>query len=206
MVEECLHEIGICFMFAPKFHALSPVLGKVRRELKIPTIFNNLGPLCNPANAPHQLIGVWNENLLEKTADVLARLGTKKSWIVHGADGLDEITLSAETTVVEIVGNQVKTFKISPLDFGLPVAENFKFPKHSAAESANLITNVLSGKSADENARRIILINAAAAIYVAGKAADLRSALALAEESLKSGKALAKLHLLVRKTNENVLN
>ena len=97
--EKCLNEIGICFMFAPNFHALSPILGKVRRKLGVPTIFNNLGPLCNPANAPHQIIGVWNRDLVEKTARVLAKLGTTKSWIVHGSDGLDEITLNGNTSV-----------------------------------------------------------------------------------------------------------
>ena len=199
--EKCLNEIGICFMFAPKFHALSPTLGKVRRELGVPTIFNNLGPLCNPANAPHQIIGVWRKDLVEKTARVLARLGTEKSWIVHGSDGLDEITLNGETFVAEISDGKVEIFEISPADFGL---ENttFSFSKCSATESAKIITDVLRGISVDENARNIILINAAAAIYIAGKANDLRDAFSTAKESLESGEALAKLESLNEKTKE----
>ncbi len=197
--ESCLNEIGICFMFAPKFHALSPVLGKVRRELGVPTIFNNLGPLCNPANAPHQIIGVWNKILLRKTAEVLARLGTEKSWIVHGSDGLDEITLNGTTTVAEILNGKVETFQISPADFGL---ENttFNFSRCSADESAKIISDVLNGNSTDENARNIILINAAAAIYIAGKTGDLKNAFLIAKESLENGKALAKLESLKEKT------
>jgi anthranilate phosphoribosyltransferase len=157
MAEKCLNEIGICFMFAPKFHALSPVLGKVRRELGVPTVFNNLGPLCNPAHAPHQIIGVWNKNLLEKTAGVLARLGTKKSWIVHGSDGLDEITLHGKTFVAEVTEEDVRYFEISPADFGLRTDGKFQFSKYSAAESAKIITDVLRGDSTDENARNIVL-------------------------------------------------
>jgi anthranilate phosphoribosyltransferase len=199
--EKCLNEIGICFMFAPKFHALSPILGKVRRELGVPTIFNNLGPLCNPANAPHQIIGVWRKDLVEKTARVLARLGTVKSWIVHGSDGLDEITLNGATTVAEISGGKVKTFEISPADFGL---ENttFNFSKCSAAESARIISDILNGNPIDDNARNIVLINAAAAIYVAGKANDLRNAFSIAEESLAGRRAFAKLEDLKAKTKE----
>ena len=203
--EKCLNEIGICFMFAPKFHALSPVLGKVRRELGAPTIFNNLGPLCNPANAPHQIIGVWNKNLLEKTANVLARLGTKKSWVVHGGDGLDEITLGGKTFIAEISDGAVKTFTISPADFGLENVEVLNFPKCSPLESAQLISSVLRNESVDENAQNIILINAAAAIYIAGKTPNLRTAFETAEESLASGEAAQKLRKLIKFTNQEIL-
>ena len=200
--EESLNEIGICFMFAPVFHALSPVLGKVRRALGTPTVFNRLGPLCNPANAPHQIIGVYHKDLVEKTARVLARLGTVKSWIVHGSDGLDEITLNGKTFIAEVANGKVSTFEISPADFGL---ENtaFSFSKCLAAESAKIISEVLNGNSVDENARHIILINAAAAIYIAGKADDLRTALSIAQESLESGAALSKLESLKARTKEN---
>ena len=199
--EKCLNEIGICFMFAPNFHALSPILGKVRRELGRPTIFNNLGPLCNPANAPHQIIGVWRKDLVEKTAQVLAKLGTKKSWIVHGSDCLDEITLNGKTFVAEISNGEVKNFEISPADFGLQET-TFSFSKCSAAESAKIISDILDGSSTDENARNIVLINAAAAIYIAGKTDDIKSAFFIAKESLESGKTLAKLESLKDKTKE----
>ncbi len=199
--ERCLNEIGICFMFAPNFHALSPILGKVRRELGTPTIFNNLGPLCNPANAPHQVIGVWNKNLLEKTANVLARLGTKKSWVVHGSDGLDEITLNGETSIAEIENGEVKSFQISPADFGLRNSSLTDLKKFSPAESAQLIENILSGKATNETAKNLILANAAAAIYVAGKAENLRAAFDAATESLESGNAFKKLKKLIEFTN-----
>ena len=200
--EECLNEIGICFMFAPKFHSLSPILGKVRRELGTPTIFNRLGPLCNPANAPHQIIGVYRRDLLEKTAEVTAALGTKKSWLVHGADGLDEITLNGVTFVAEITGGKIEHYEISPADFGLKNAA-LNFPKCSAAESAKIISDVLRNESNDENARNIVLINAAAAIHIAGKTNDLREAFSIAEKSLEDGKALAKLNELKEKTRAN---
>lgn len=205
LAEKCLNEIGICFMFAPKFHALSPVLGKVRRELGTPTVFNNLGPLCNPANAPHQIIGIWNKNLLKKTAQVLARLGTKKSWIVHGADGLDEISLDDNTFVAEVCETDVRFFEISPADFGLQKSGKFEFSKKSPAESAQIISDVLSGNSNDANARNIVLINAAAAIYVSGQAKNLPEAYKIAEESLARGKAAEKLRELADYTKLTVI-
>ena len=198
--EECLNKIGICFMFAPKFHSLSPVLGNVRRNLGFPTIFNNLGPLCNPARAPHQLIGVWSEDLVEKTANVLARLGTEKSWVVHGLDGLDEISLSGETKVAEISGCKVTTFHISASDFGLKNSATVQLPKCGAEESAKLINDIFKGKIICENARNLILINAAAAIFVAGKAKNLYEAFELAKVSLETGKALEKLQNLIEFT------
>ncbi len=200
--ERCLNQIGICFMFAPKFHALSPVLGKVRRSLGVPTIFNNLGPLCNPANAPHQIIGVWDERLLVKTANALARLGTKKSWVVHGSDGLDEITLSGKTSVAEIADGKVGTFEISPDDFGLPTSPLTDLQKFSPVESAQLIAEILSGQSNNKTAENLVLINAAAAIYLTDFADDLPKAFALANESLTSGAAHEKLRTLIIETNK----
>lgn len=200
--EQMLNEIGICFMFAPIFHALSPILGKVRRAIGTPTVFNRLGPLCNPANAPHQIIGVYRKDLVEQTAEVLAKLGTKKSWIVHGSDALDEITLNGETFVAEIADGRVSIFEISPADFGLKNAV-FNFSKCTAKQSAKIISDVLQNVSTDENARDIILMNAAAAIYITGRAGDLKTALAIAEESLRSGKALAKFESLKAETREN---
>ena len=105
--ERCLREIGMCFMFAPNFHRLSPTLASVRRGLGFPTIFNCVGPLCNPAGPPHQLIGVWDEALVPKMADAIRRLGTTRSWIVHGKDGLDEISIRDKTKVFEIVGSTI---------------------------------------------------------------------------------------------------
>ncbi|CAN5602992.1 anthranilate phosphoribosyltransferase [soil metagenome] len=200
--EECLNTIGICFMFAPKFHSLSPVLAKVRRELGVPTIFNNLGPLCNPANAPHQIIGVWHNDIVEKIAKVLARLGTKKSWVVHGDDGLDEITLNGETQVGEITGNDVRLFKIKPSDFGLNAASISGLKQNSPESSASLITSILTGDCPESAAVNLVLINAAAPIYLSGKAVGLREALDLAKASLSSGAALGKLNELIAAANK----
>lgn len=194
--EFCLNEIGICFMFAPNFHRLSPVLAKVRRGLGFPTVFNNLGPLCNPADAPHQLIGVYAKNLVEKTANVLARLGTRKSWVVHGSDGLDEITISGKTFVAEISGGKVKTFEISPGDFGLPASSLKDLKRCLPDESAKIILDIFNGAARDESAENLILINAAAAIYLCGLSEHLPEATALARESLKNGSALRKLNEL----------
>lgn len=202
--EKCLNEIGICFMFAPKFHSLSPVLAKVRRGLGVPTVFNRLGPLCNPANAPHQIIGVWRKDLVEETANVLARLGTKKSWVVHGADGLDEITLNGETFVAEISEGAVKSFEISPANFGLSKTEPINFPKCSPPESARLIREILEGKSSFEGAVNLVLINAAAAIYLTGSADNLPKAFQLAKQSLESGAASRKLLNLIEATQAKI--
>lgn len=192
--EFCLNEIGICFMFAPNFHRLSPVLAKVRRELGFPTVFNNLGPLCNPAGAPHQLIGVYDSSLVTKTANALARLGTKKSWIVHGSDGLDEITLNGKTFVSEISGKKVEALEISPADFGLPLASMKNLRRCSPEESAKIILQIFTGEAADEAAENLVLINAAAVIYLSGLSDNLKDAAIFARESLKNGSALKKLN------------
>jgi len=198
--EDCLNNIGICFMFAPKFHCLSPTLGKVRRELGVPTIFNNLGPLCNPAGAPHQLIGVWDKDRVTITADALCRLGTKRSWIVHGEDGLDEITLNGKTIIAEITGGNVRELEISPVDFGVETASLNGYSRLTAVESASLISKILEGKFTGLPEENIVLINAAAPIYLAGGAESLPLAFAEAQESIRSGSARSKLEALINGT------
>lgn len=197
----CLDEIGICFMFAPNFHRLSASLAAARRSLGFPTIFNNLGPLCNPAKAPHQVIGVWNKNLLAKTANVLAKFGTSKSWIVHGSDGLDEITLSGSTFVAEIENTEVRTFEVSPADFGAEECDITALYSATPVKSAAIIRSVLTNEPSNKTAENLVLINAAAAIYVARAADNLKSAMRLAQESLFSGAALRKLKQLAEATN-----
>ncbi|MBX3287925.1 MAG: anthranilate phosphoribosyltransferase [Acidobacteria bacterium] len=195
-VERNLNEFGICFMFAPNYHRLSPTLGKVRRGLGFPTIFNCVGPLCNPANAPFQIIGVWDRQLVPKMANALARLGTKRSWIVHGSDGLDEITLAGKTYIAQIDGTTMREFEILPSDAGLNEALTENFRAASPAESARLIEDVLNGKYAGEPVQDIVVINAAAAIALTGGADNLKDAVSLARESIRSGKATAKLDAL----------
>lgn len=191
-----LNELGICFMFAPRFHSLSTHLANARRSVGKPTIFNNLGPLCNPASAPHQVIGVWSEHLLEKTANVLARLGTKRSWVVYGESGLDEIALTGNTQVAEVNDGRITKFSISASDFGVDGVGGEVPLNCSAEESAALIEEILNNRRVGDAAETIVLINAAAAIYVSGNADGLPGAYRLAETSIRSGSAVEKLNRL----------
>jgi anthranilate phosphoribosyltransferase len=197
----CLDDIGICFMFAPYFHSLSPTLGKVRRGLGFPSVFNIVGPLCNPAGARHQIMGVWDHALVEKVSEVMARLGTIRSWVIHGGDGLDEITLSGETYISEISEGRIESKMISPADFGLEASPIDGLSKLSPTESAALIRDILANKCENLAARNLVLMNAAAAIYVAGAGADIEIAFAAATESLESGAAANKLKDLAKATN-----
>jgi anthranilate phosphoribosyltransferase len=191
--ERCLNEIGICFMFAPNFHRLSPTLAKVRRGLGFPTIFNCVGPLCNPAGAPHQLIGVWSAELVPKMAGALARLGTKKSWVVHGSDGLDEISLSGPTFTAEVENYMVRTFEITPKHFGVEHKSLNGSHASSPSESARIIREVLGHKHKKSAPQDVVLINAAAAIYLAGHSKNMLEAFDTANTSLRGGRALNKL-------------
>jgi anthranilate phosphoribosyltransferase len=199
--ERCLNEIGICFMFAPNFHRLSPILGKVRRALGFPTIFNCVGPLCNPAGAPCQLIGVWREDLVSKMADALARLGTRSSWIVYGCDSVDEVSLTSPTSVAEVKDDgSITRMEINARDFGIPAEALKDLGPTLPEESAELIRAILRGEKKDTSAERILLCNAAAALYISGKEQTLPDGFALATESIRSGSALEKLRQLATAT------
>jgi anthranilate phosphoribosyltransferase len=199
--ERCLNEIGICFMFAPLYHGATARVAGIRRELGVHTTFNLLGPLTNPAGAPCQIIGVWHQSLVEPLARTLAALGTKKSWVVHGFDGLDEITLTDKTMVAEASNGSVRTFEIQPEDFGLGRASLEALRGGDAADSARTIREILEGKRRDE-ARDLVVINAAAGLFVGGIAADLIEARRQAEKSIDEGAAGAKLDELVKATNQ----
>ena len=199
--ERCLNEIGICFMFAPLYHGATARVASVRRELGVHTTFNLLGPLTNPAGAPRQLIGVWHRALVEPLAHALVALGTKQSWVVHGSDGLDELTLSGETFVAEAHDGRVRTFEVVPEDFGLERAEISHLRGGDAAANAQTIRAVLEGARRDE-ARELVVLNGAAALLVGGSAPDPYTAARLAEESIDSGAALGKLEQLVEATKE----
>ena len=203
-VERCLKQHGICFMFAPLFHGATARVAQVRRELGVHTTFNLLGPLTNPARAPFQILGVWHRSLLERVASALALLGAEKAWVVHGADGLDEITLTRETFVAACsTGSSVKTFTISPHDFGLERRSLGGARTSGSAENAQLIRAILQGEKEGSfaAARDLVVINAAAALHVAGLAPDLREAASLARESIDSGRAALKLEALIGETN-----
>jgi anthranilate phosphoribosyltransferase len=199
--ERCLNEIGICFMFAPLYHGATARVASVRRELGVHTTFNLLGPLTNPAGAPRQIIGVWHQALIEPLALSLVALGTEHAWVVHGVDGLDEVTLTGETFVAEAHNGLVKTFEIAPEDFGLERAAIAHLCGGDAEANAQIIRAVLQGSRRDE-ARKLVVANSAAALFVGGSASDLYAAARLAEESIDSGAAFGKLEKLVEATKE----
>ncbi len=207
--ERCLNNIGICFMFAPLYHGSTKRVAHVRRELGVHTTFNLLGPLTNPARAPRQIIGVWHPSLLPTVARTLRALGTRHAWVVHGADGLDEITLSRETHVAaardETGADDIDTFTIEPPDFGLKTRSLDGLRGGDAAHNALIIQGVLDGEQHNETshaARDLVIINAAAALYVGGIAPTLLEAAHLAAASIDTGAARGKLDALIRETNQ----
>lgn len=197
---DCLDEIGICFMFAPLYHGATARVAAVRRELGLHTVFNLLGPLTNPARAPRQIIGVYDPELTEPMAKTLAALGTTCAWVVHGSDGLDEITLAGMTRVSETFDGNIKTFLIGPRDFGLEIESMDHLRGGDVAANAAIIMQVLTGARKDA-ARSLVIANAAAALFVGGHAVSLTEAAAMAAESIDSGKALEKLDQLRHATN-----
>ena len=205
VVERCLNDHGICFIFAPLFHRATARVAQVRRDLGVHTTFNLLGPLTNPARAPFQLVGVWDHSLVERVASALALLGVKQAWVVHGADGLDEVTITGETFVAACSARTgAETFTISPEDFGLQ-RRSVTQRREGPAESARVIRAIFDGKKDGNFAvtRDLVVINAAAALYLAGVANDFQNATAIACESIDSGQALSKLEALVRETNRS---
>jgi len=198
--EKCLNEIGICFMFAPLYHGATARVASLRRELGVQTTFNLLGPLTNPAHAPRQIIGVSNPKAIEPLASALALLGTERAWVVHGADGLDEVTIADKTFVAEARNGEVRKFEIAPEDFGFERGALDGLSSGDAEVNARLIRAVLSGERRGA-ARALVIVNAAAALRVGGVASDLREAKQLAEASIDSGEARKHLDQLVRATN-----
>ena len=188
-------------MFAPKFHPALRLVGDVRRNLGVRTSLNLLGPLSNPAGAPKQIIGVWHRSLVEPMAQALSLLGTEKAWVIHGGDGLDEITLTKETYVAEVSKNRMKTFTVDPETFGIKRGNINHLRAESPEESAKIVMEVLQSKRRDE-ARGLVVMNAAAAIYIGGLAKDLSHAARLAEQAIDSGQAQNKLERLIQTTNK----
>jgi len=197
--EKCLNDLSICFMFAPLYHGTTARVAAIRRELGVRTVFNLLGPLTNPAGAPYQLVGVCKPELVEPIAQTLAALGTKRAWVVHGLDGLDEVTLADRTMVAEARDGSVKTFELGPEDFGLKPSSLESLAGGDAAASARIIHEILSGGRVDA-ARDLVVANAAAGLLIGGVASDLREASGLAAASIDSGSAAAKLQELVKAT------
>ncbi|MEW6332963.1 MAG: anthranilate phosphoribosyltransferase [Thermodesulfobacteriota bacterium] len=200
IIEECLQEVGIGFLFAPRLHGAMKYAIGPRREIGIRTIFNMLGPLTNPAGATSQLIGVYDPKLTEMFAGVLKNLGTKRAFIVHGADGLDEATVTGETRVSELKEGLITTYNIDPQElFGET------YPAHDlrggdAETNARITTEILSGERHGA-CRQIVVLNAALAIVAGGKAPTIREGAEAAADSIDSGAALKKLQALIERSN-----
>ena len=206
VVANCLAEANVCFCFAVKCHPAMKYAVPVRKALGVRTIFNVLGPLTNPAGAKRQVMGVFDADLTETIANVHASLGSVRAMILHAEDGLDEISITSLTKISELKDGQVKSRVVQPEDFGLRRGQMKDLLVESPEQSADIIRGILAGKGADGNgpagaARNIVLLNAAAALAVADKAADIPAGLALAAESIDSGAAEAALEKLISISN-----
>lgn len=198
-VEQCINEIGFGYMFAPKFHGAMKYAIGPRKELAIRTVFNILGPLTNPAEAPYELMGVFDDALTEPLAAVLGKLGCKHAFVVHG-NGLDEITIEAETKISEYKDGHVRTFYIRPTDFGIKLASLEEIKGGTPEECAKIITDILTGKERGPK-RDVVLLNAGASIFVAGKANSIQEGIDIAKQSIDSGNTFKKLGQLRDFTN-----
>lgn len=198
--EEVLRRAGICFMLAPVYHSAMKHVAHVRRELGIRTIFNILGPLANPAGANMQLLGVYDENLVEPLASVLSNLGVKRAMVVHGHDGLDEITLTAGSTVCEVVGGRLNSYFITPEQFGLKRCSLSELTGGGPAENAKIARGVLSGERGPK--RDTVVLNAACCLYMVSSDVTMRECVRVAGDLIDSGKAMAKLDEFIAISNE----
>jgi anthranilate phosphoribosyltransferase len=195
----CLEEVGIAFLFAPAMHSAMQHVQSARRQLRLRTVFNLLGPLTNPAHASAQIVGVYSAALVEKLAEALSMLGLHRALVVHGLDGLDEITITGPTRIAEVREGTVRTYEVTPEEFGMRRGTLDDISGGDAAANAAIIAEILGGK---KSARRdVVLLNAAAALVAAGRADHLADALPLAEKSIDSGAADDKLRALVQFTN-----
>lgn len=196
-----LKDVGACFMFAQKYHTSMKYVGAIRKELGFRTVFNILGPITNPASPEFQLLGVYDEYLVEPLAHVLTSLGVKRGIVVYGQDKLDEISISAPTTVCDFGSGEYKTYTIQPEDFGLARGQKSDIVGGSPAENAQITMNILNGKLHGPK-RDIVLMNAGAGLYIAGKADSIAEGVKLAAELIDNGSAAAKVAELAKASNE----
>lgn len=199
-VARCIDEIGIGFLYAPLLHEAMRYVVLARREMKIRTVFNLLGPICNPARATAQVLGVYNEDLTEIMAQVLCELGSERAFVVHGSDGLDEITISGESKISEVRDREVRTYYVTPEDFGISRAPISAIQGGDARQNAAIIRDILSNQGGTRG--DVVLLNAAAGLVVGGKASSLREGIDLARESIKSGNAMSCLSKLIDLTQK----
>ncbi|MGE5733979.1 MAG: anthranilate phosphoribosyltransferase [Acidobacteriota bacterium] len=198
-IATCLDKVGIAFLFAPAMHSAMRYVQPARRELRLRTVFNLLGPLTNPARASAQVVGVYSSDLVEKLAEALSMLGLHRALVVHGHDGLDEVTITTSTRIAEVREGTVRSYEVTPEEFKFERATMSDISGGDATENARIIRDVLKGTP---SARRdIVLLNAAAALVAASRANHLAEALPLAAASIDSGRAATKLEALVRFTN-----
>ncbi|HEX6820840.1 MAG TPA: anthranilate phosphoribosyltransferase [Candidatus Sulfotelmatobacter sp.] len=203
LLGKCLEEVGIAFLFAPAIHSAARYVQPARRETRLRTVFNLLGPLTNPAGASAQVVGVYDLDLVEKVAEALSMLGTHRAFVVHGLDGLDEITITGPTRVGEVREGSVHTYEITPEEFGLQPAAIEELAGGDAPQNAATVRKILEG---EKSARRdVVLMNAAAALVAAGRAEHLQKGAEFAAESIDSGRALGKLSALVEFTRSKSL-
>jgi anthranilate phosphoribosyltransferase len=195
----CLEEIGITFLFAPAVHSAMKYVQSARRELRLRTVFNLLGPLTNPAHASAQVVGVYSVALVEKLAEALSMLGLHRALVVHGLDGLDEITITGPTRIAELREGTVRTYEVTPEEFGMNRGTLDEISGGDVAANAYIIRDILAGKKSPR--KDVVLLNAAAALLAAGKVDHFADALPLASKSIDSGAASEKLQALVRFTN-----
>ncbi|HZU41736.1 MAG TPA: anthranilate phosphoribosyltransferase [Terriglobales bacterium] len=195
----CLEQVGIAFLFAPLMHSAMKYVQPARRELKLRTVFNLLGPLTNPANASAQVVGVYSAELVDKLAEALSMLGLRRALVVHGDDGLDEITITAPTRIAEVREGNVRTYEVTPEEFGFGRASLNDIAGGDAQENAKIIREILDGKKSP--CRDVVLLNAAAALVASARADAIETAVPLAVKSLDTGAARNKLASLVEFTN-----
>jgi len=201
---ELLHEVGICFFFAQEYHTSMKHVGSVRKELGFRTVFNILGPLTNPGNPSLQLLGVYDEYLVEPLARVLINLGVKRGMVVYGQDKLDEISLSSPTTICEFKDGWYHTTTITPEEFGLERCKKSDIAGGNPEENAKITRSVLSGAKGPK--RNVVLMNAGAALYIGGKAKNIAEGIAFASKLIDSGKALTTLEQFIKISNQEVQN
>ncbi len=194
----CLEEVGMVFLFAPAMHSAMKYVQPARRELRLRTVFNLLGPLTNPARASAQVVGVYSVELVETLAEALSMLGLHRALVVHGLDGLDEITITGPTRIAEVREGNVRTYEVTPEEFGIKRARLEDISGGDAEANAAIIRDILAGTKSPR--RDVVLLNAAAALVAAGRADHLGNALPLAADSIDSGAAAAKLKALVEFT------
>lgn len=199
-IARCIDEVGIGFLHAPLLHEAMKYVAAARRQMGIRTIFNMLGPLTNPAEADTQVVGVYAEHLTELLAQVLCELGCSRALVVHGSDGLDEITITGESKITELKQGRLRSYTIAPEDAGLRRASLNEIQGGDATANSRIILEVLNGEPGPR--RDIVLLNSAAAFVASSKAADFAEGAAIAAESIDSGKARAKLQRLVEFTNQ----